>query len=102
MRLRWLWSSEPGSVHGSDPERKAYPGFFIFIYVAWAVARITRLTSSDEVRARVCVCVCVCIRHVAQYLRWTLHSALSYEPVKDLKWHCYADASWVPEGDPSS
>ena len=30
------------------------------------VSRITRLASSDEARAR------VCIRHVAQYLRWTL------------------------------
>ena len=49
---------------------------------AWAVARITRLASSDESRAR------VCIRHVAQYLRWTLHFALFYEPVKDYKWHC--------------
>ena len=29
--------------------------------IAWAVARITRLASSDEARAH------VCIRHVAQY-----------------------------------
>ena len=41
----------------------------------------------------------VCIRHVAQYLRWTLHFALFYEPVQDLKWHCYPDANWAPEGD---
>ena len=61
--------------------------------IAWAVARIARLVSSDEARARVCV------RHVAQYLRWTLHFALFYEPVQDLKWHCYTDASWTPEGD---
>ena len=25
--------------------------------------------------------------------------ALLYEPVQDLKWHCYTDASWAPEGD---
>ena len=43
--------------------------------------RITRLATSDEARARVCV------RHVAQYLRWTLHFALLYEPVQGLKWH---------------
>ena len=61
--------------------------------ISWAVARITRLATSDEARAR------VCIRHVAQYLRWTLHFALFYEPVQDLKWHCYTDASWAPEGD---
>ena len=24
---------------------------------------------------------------------------LFYEPVQDLKWHCYSDASWAPEGD---
>ena len=29
----------------------------------------------------------------------TLHFALFYEPVQDLKWHCYTDASWAPEGD---
>ena len=49
--------------------------------IAWAVAkitiRITRLASSDEARAR------VCIRHVAQYLRWTLHFALFYKPVQN-------------------
>ena len=61
--------------------------------ISWALARITRLATSDEARAR------VCIRHVAQYLRWTLHFALFYEPVQDLKWHCYTDASWAPEGD---
>ena len=61
--------------------------------ISWAVARITRLATSVEARAR------VCIRHVAQYLRWTLHFALFYEPVQDLKWHCYTDASWAPEGD---
>ena len=61
--------------------------------IAWVVARITRLASSDEARAR------VCIRHVTQNLRWTLHFALFYEPVKDCKWHCYTDASWAPEGD---
>ena len=61
--------------------------------VAWAAARITRLASSEEACAR------VCIRHVAQYLRWTLHFALFYEPVQDLKWHCYTDAIWAPEGD---
>ena len=31
----------------------------------------------DEARAR------VCSRHVAQYLRWTLHFALFYEPVQE-------------------
>ena len=31
--------------------------------------------------------------------RWTLLFALLYEPVQDLKWHCYRDASWAPEGD---
>ena len=41
----------------------------------------------------------MCIRHVAHYLRWTLHFALFYEPAQDLKWHCYTDASWAPEGD---
>ena len=61
--------------------------------ISWAVARITRLASSDEPRARVCV------KHVAQYLKWTLHFALFYEPVTDRKWHCYTDASWSPEGD---
>ena len=61
--------------------------------IAWAVARNTRLASSDEARAH------VCIRHVAQYLRWTLHFDLFYEPIQDLKWHCYTDASWAPEGD---
>ena len=61
--------------------------------ISWAVARITRLATSDEARAR----VCVCIRHVTQCLRWTLHFALFYEPVQDLKWHCYTDASWAPE-----
>ena len=61
--------------------------------IAWAVPRITRLASSDEARAR------VCIRHVARYLRWTLHFALFYEPIQDLKCHCYTDASWAPEGD---
>ena len=61
--------------------------------ISWAVARITRLASSDESRARVCV------KHVAQYLKWTLHYALFYEPVTDRKWHCYTDASWSPEGD---
>ena len=61
--------------------------------ISWAVARITRLASSDEPRARVCV------KHVAQYLKWTLHFALFYEPVTDCKWHCYTDASWSPEGD---
>ena len=61
--------------------------------IAWAVARITRLATSDEARAR------VCFRRVAQYLRWTLQFALFYEPVQDLKWHCYMDASWAPEGD---
>ena len=61
--------------------------------ISWAVARITRLASSDESRARVCV------KHVAQYLKWTLHFALFYEPVTDRKWHCYTDASWSPEGD---
>ena len=60
---------------------------------AWAAARIARLTSSDEARAH------ACIRHAAQYLRWTLHFALFYEPVQDTKWHCYTDASWAPEGD---
>ena len=35
--------------------------------ISWAVAKITRLASSDESRARVCV------KHVAQYLKWTLH-----------------------------
>ena len=60
---------------------------------SWAVARTTRLAASDEARAR------VCIRHVAQYLRWTLNFALFYEQVQDLKWHCYTDASWAPEGD---
>ena len=59
------------------------------------VLRLIRLASSDEARAR----VCVCIRHVARYLRWTLHFALFYEPVQDLKWHCCTDASWAPEGD---
>ena len=61
--------------------------------IAWAAARITRLASSDETRAR------VCIRNVVQYLRWTLHFALFYEPVKDYKWRFYTDASWAPEGD---
>ena len=61
--------------------------------ISWAVPRITRLASSDESRARVCV------KHVAQYLKWTLHFALFYEPVTDRKWHCYTDASWSPEGD---
>ena len=61
--------------------------------IAWAVARITRLASSDEARAR------VCIRHVTQYLRRTLHFALLCEPAQDLKWHCYTDASWAPERD---
>ena len=61
--------------------------------ISWAVAKITRLASSDESRARVCV------KHVAQYLKWTLHFALFYEPVTDRKWHCYTDASWSPEGD---
>ena len=61
--------------------------------ISWAVARITRLASSDESRARVCV------KHVAQYLKWTLHFALFYEPATDRKWHCYTDASWSPEGD---
>ena len=56
--------------------------------ISWAVARITRIASSDESRARVCV------KHVAQYLKWTLHFALFYEPVTDRKWHCYTDASW--------
>ena len=32
-------------------------------------------------------------------LRWTLHFALLYEPVQDLKWHYYTDASWAPEGE---
>ena len=41
--------------------------------IAWTVARITRLASSDESHAR------ICIRHVAQYLRWTLHFTLFYE-----------------------
>ena len=45
--------------------------------ISWAVARITRLASSDEPKARVCV------KHVAQYLKWTLHFALFYEPVTD-------------------
>ena len=36
---------------------------------------------------------------LAQYLKWTLHFALFYEPVTDRKWHCYTDASWSPEGD---
>ena len=54
---------------------------------------ITRLASSGEARTR------VCIRHVAQYLRWTLHFAVFYEPIKDYKRHCYTDASWAPEGD---
>ena len=58
--------------------------------ISWAVAMITGLASSDEARAR------VCIRHVAQSLRWTLHFVLFYEPVQDLKWLCYADASWPP------
>ena len=49
--------------------------------ISWAVAKITRLASSDESRARVCV------KHVAQYLKWTLHFALFYEPVTDRKWH---------------
>ena len=53
------------------------------------------LRSSDESRAR------VCIRHVAQYLRWTLHFALFYEAVMDYKRHCYTDASWSLEGDHS-
>ena len=61
--------------------------------IAWAVAGIARLASSDEARAR------ACIRHVAQHVRWTLHFAWFYEPVQDLKWHCYTDASWAPEGD---
>ena len=61
--------------------------------ISWAVAKITRLASSDESRARVCV------KHVAQYLKWTLHFALFYEPVTYRKWHCYTDASWSPEGD---
>ena len=61
--------------------------------MSWAVAKITRLASSDESRARVCV------THIAQYLKWTLHFALFYEPVTDRKWHCYTDASWSPEGD---
>ena len=61
--------------------------------ISWAVAKITRLASSDESRARICV------KHVAQYLKWTLHFALFYEPVTDRKWHCYTDASWSPEGD---
>ena len=61
--------------------------------ISWAVARITRLATSDEARAR------LCIRRVAQSLRWTLHLALFYEPVQDLKWHCYTDARWAPEGD---
>ena len=34
-----------------------------------------------------------------RHLRWTLHFASFYEPVQDLKWHCYTDASWAPEGD---
>ena len=61
--------------------------------ISWAAARITRLASSDESRARVCV------KHVAQYLKWTLHFALFYELVTDRKWHCYTDASWLAEGD---
>ena len=36
---------------------------------------------------------------LSQYLKWTLHFALFYEPVTDRKWHCYTDASWSPEGD---
>ena len=24
---------------------------------------------------------------------------LFYEPVQDLKWHCYTRASWAPEGE---
>ena len=61
--------------------------------ISWAVARITRLASSDKSRARVCV------KHVAQYLKWTLHFALFYEPVTDRKSQCCTDASWSPEGD---
>ena len=60
--------------------------------ISWAVARITRLASSDESRARVCV------KHVAQYLKWTLHFAFFYEPVTDRKWHCYTDAKLVTRG----
>ena len=41
--------------------------------ISWAVAKITRLASSDETSARVCV------KHVAQYLKWTLHFVLFYE-----------------------
>ena len=50
--------------------------------ISWAVARITRLATS-EARAP------VCIRHVAQYLRWTLHFALGSPDVPgsvDLFW----------------
>ena len=61
--------------------------------IAWAVARITRLASSDEGPAR------VCIRHVAQHLRWTFRFAFFCQPVQDLQWHCYTDVSWAPEGD---
>ena len=32
-------------------------------------------------------------------MRWTLHFALFYDPIKDYKWHCYRDASWALEGD---
>ena len=48
--------------------------------ISWAVARIARPAASDEARAR----VCITIRHVAQYLRWTLRFALFHEPVHEV------------------
>ena len=41
----------------------------------------------------------ICIRHVVQYLRWTLRFALCYEPVNVKSWSCYADARSSLEGD---
>ena len=45
-------------------------------------------TCKFRCRSRTCV-----YSTVAQYLRWTLHFALLYEPIQDLKWNCYTDVS---------
>ena len=60
---------------------------------SWAIARITRMAAADQTQAT------ICIRHVAQYLRWTLLLPLFDEPARKASWDCYTDARWSPEGD---
>ena len=63
--------------------------------IAWAMGRLASLATEnpDEAWRRV--------KHVMQYLRWTLDFCLVFRPTTDQKLYCYTDASLSPTGNKS-